>query len=39
MSELVGLQLEGTHHRVLDHAINVAKLLPWVLAQHESATK
>ncbi|MCT7328021.1 3'-5' exonuclease [Ralstonia mojiangensis] len=29
--ELVGLQLEGTHHRALDDALNVARLLPWVL--------
>ncbi|WP_369679998.1 exonuclease domain-containing protein [Burkholderia ubonensis] len=29
--ELVGLQLEGAHHRALDDALNVARLLPWVL--------
>ncbi|KVZ44400.1 3'-5' exonuclease [Burkholderia ubonensis] len=29
--ELVGLQLEGEHHRALDDARNVARLLPWVL--------
>ncbi|PAK14892.1 3'-5' exonuclease [Burkholderia ubonensis] len=29
--ELVGLALAGTHHRALDDALNVARLLPWVL--------
>jgi inhibitor of KinA sporulation pathway (predicted exonuclease) len=29
--ELVGLTLVGTHHRALDDAVNVARLLPWVL--------
>ncbi|MGG5543205.1 exonuclease domain-containing protein [Burkholderia vietnamiensis] len=28
--ELVGLALAGTHHRALDDALNVARLLPWV---------
>ena len=28
--ELVGLQLEGTHHRALEDALNIARLLPWV---------
>ncbi|WP_316151032.1 3'-5' exonuclease [Cupriavidus sp. BIC8F] len=28
--ELVGLQLEGAHHRALDDAINVSRLLPWI---------
>ncbi|CAB3805392.1 hypothetical protein LMG28614_06198 [Paraburkholderia ultramafica] len=30
--ELVGLALAGTHHRALDDALNVARLLPWVLS-------
>lgn len=29
--ELVGLELEGAHHRALDDALNMARLLPWVL--------
>jgi inhibitor of KinA sporulation pathway (predicted exonuclease) len=29
--ELVGLTLAGTHHRALDDALNVARLLPWIL--------
>ncbi|MGE1002981.1 exonuclease domain-containing protein [Ralstonia pseudosolanacearum] len=29
--ELVGLRREGAHHRALDDALNVARLLPWVL--------
>lgn len=33
--ELVGLRLEGMHHRALDDALNVARLLPWVLEPHE----
>jgi len=28
--ELVGLTLAGTHHRALDDALNIARLLPWV---------
>ena len=28
--ELVGLSLAGAHHRALDDALNVARLLPWV---------
>lgn len=28
---LVGLPLQGTHHRGLDDARNIAKLLPWTL--------
>jgi len=31
--ELVGVRLEGAHHRALDDALNVAKLLPWVLGE------
>jgi inhibitor of KinA sporulation pathway (predicted exonuclease) len=27
--ELAGLVLEGSHHRGLDDALNVARLLPW----------
>jgi len=33
--ELVGLTLEGRHHRALDDALNVARLLPWVLGQSD----
>lgn len=29
--ELVALPLEGTHHRALDDALNIARLLPWTL--------
>jgi inhibitor of KinA sporulation pathway (predicted exonuclease) len=29
--QLAGLILEGAHHRALDDAINVARLLPWAL--------
>lgn len=28
--ELANLKLEGTHHRALDDALNVARLIPWV---------
>ncbi|TDY84983.1 UNVERIFIED_ORG: inhibitor of KinA sporulation pathway (predicted exonuclease) [Herbaspirillum seropedicae] len=28
---LAGLSLEGQHHRGLDDAVNIAKLMPWVL--------
>lgn len=34
--DLVGLQLEGAHHRALDDALNVARLLPWVLGLHRA---
>ncbi|WP_438393635.1 DNA polymerase III [Caballeronia sp. DA-9] len=27
--EPVGLTLAGTHHRALDDALNIARLLPW----------
>ena len=27
--ELVGLDMQGTHHRALDDALNIARLLPW----------
>ena len=30
---LVGLELEGQHHRGLDDAVNIAKLMPWVFGQ------
>lgn len=30
---IAGLQLTGTHHRALDDALNVARLLPWVLGK------
>ena len=33
---IVGLQLAGTHHRALDDALNVARLLPWVLGKTHS---
>lgn len=32
--ELVGMTLAGSHHRALDDALNVARLLPWVLGDH-----
>ncbi|EIJ47515.1 Exonuclease RNase T and DNA polymerase III [Herbaspirillum sp. GW103] len=28
---LAGIPLEGQHHRGLDDAVNIAKLMPWVL--------
>ncbi|SCU98814.1 3'-5' Exonuclease [Cupriavidus necator] len=31
--ELAGLALEGTHHRALDDARNVARLLPWAFGE------
>lgn len=31
--ELTRLGLEGAHHRALDDALNVARLLPWVLGE------
>ena len=30
---LAGLDLEGQHHRGLDDAVNIAKLMPWVFGQ------
>jgi len=38
--ELTRLGIQGTHHRALDDALNVARLLPWVfgekrMAQHQ----
>jgi inhibitor of KinA sporulation pathway (predicted exonuclease) len=29
--QMVGLPLDGSHHRGLDDARNIAKLLPWSL--------
>ncbi|MEF9417208.1 3'-5' exonuclease [Ralstonia sp. SM1864_UCD524_TZ4] len=29
-SRMTGIQLEGQHHRALDDACNIAKLLPWI---------
>ena len=31
---LAGLRVEGQHHRALDDALNIARLLPWVLGTH-----
>lgn len=31
--ELAGLKLEGTHHRGIDDARNIARLLPWCLGR------
>lgn len=31
--ELVGINLEGTHHRGIDDARNIAKLLPYILGR------
>jgi 3'-5' exoribonuclease 1 len=31
--ELTSLPLEGTHHRGIDDARNIAKLLPYILGQ------
>ena len=28
--QMVGLEIEGAHHRALDDALNIARLLPWV---------
>ena len=30
--ERVGLRLAGTHHRGIDDARNIARLLPWIVA-------
>jgi inhibitor of KinA sporulation pathway (predicted exonuclease) len=32
----VGLPLEGTHHRGIDDARNIARLLPWVLGREQA---
>lgn len=29
--QIVGLELEGEHHRALSDARNIARLLPWAL--------
>jgi inhibitor of KinA sporulation pathway (predicted exonuclease) len=31
--ELAGIKLEGTHHRGIDDARNIAKLLPYILGR------
>ncbi|MDF2697512.1 MAG: Inhibitor of the KinA pathway to sporulation, putative exonuclease, partial [Labilithrix sp.] len=31
--EHAGLTLEGTHHRGIDDARNIARLLPWLLGR------
>ena len=31
--ELVNLKLEGAHHRALDDALNIARLIPWVFGR------
>lgn len=41
---LAGVSLEGQHHRGLDDAVNIAKLMPWVLGHatlsgHSQASK
>ncbi|MBE9229571.1 exonuclease domain-containing protein [Phormidium sp. LEGE 05292] len=33
--ELVGMELEGTHHRGIDDARNIAKLLPFILGKQQ----
>jgi 3'-5' exoribonuclease 1 len=33
--QLAGIALEGTHHRGLDDAKNIAKLLPWILGRQQ----
>ncbi|MGL5064597.1 MAG: exonuclease domain-containing protein [Microcoleus sp.] len=35
--EMVGLPLEGTHHRGIDDARNIAKLLPYILEGKQTA--
>ncbi|MGO0788782.1 hypothetical protein ACTOWA_02805 [Herbaspirillum seropedicae] len=30
---LAGLKLEGLHHRGLDDAVNIAKLMPWLFGK------
>ena len=32
----VGLELQGTHHRGIDDARNIARLLPWVLGREQA---
>jgi inhibitor of KinA sporulation pathway (predicted exonuclease) len=31
--KLTGVVFEGTQHRALDDAINIARLLPWIMGQ------
>lgn len=31
---LCGLRLEGTHHRGIDDARNIARMLPWIIGPH-----
>lgn len=33
----VGLELQGTHHRGIDDARNIARLLPWALGRAEAS--
>lgn len=33
--DLAGLELLGTHHRALDDALNIARLLPWAFGLRE----
>ena len=33
--KLVGIELQGTHHRGIDDAKNIAKLLPYILGQKQ----
>jgi inhibitor of KinA sporulation pathway (predicted exonuclease) len=33
--QLAGLPLEGTHHRGIDDARNIAKLLPYILERKQ----
>ncbi|MBK9263204.1 MAG: exonuclease domain-containing protein [Polyangiaceae bacterium] len=35
----VGLRLEGTHHRGIDDARNIARLLPWILGRPRAAPR
>lgn len=34
----IGLELKGTHHRGIDDARNIARLLPFIVGEGESAT-
>ncbi len=36
--ELAGIELEGTHHRGIDDARNIAKLLPFILGRQQLAS-
>ncbi|ASU38159.1 3'-5' exonuclease [Herbaspirillum sp. meg3] len=37
--DLTGLGIEGAHHRALDDALNVARLLPWILGMQRLKDK